>query len=101
MPADQLEGIADREIEYHIADIRGALEVPIASCRLPGSSERYRNIDAKHQDGEVKAEAGTGSHGKIFQKSTGKNSTRTARILPQGPDISKVRENRPPHDVKK
>jgi len=49
------EGIADGQVEHHIADICSVLEVPLGALSRPGSPEGYRDVNAKDQDGKIKA----------------------------------------------
>ncbi len=62
----ELERIANRQIQHHIADIRGAFEIPLGPFGLPGSPERNGDIDPKDENGEIKAQTGTGAYREIF-----------------------------------
>src|SRR5580698_10310893 len=94
-PNHGLKRIADRQIQHHIADIRRALEVPLGALRLPRRPQRYGDIDPKNKDRKVKAETGAGADGEVLEETGGENGARAGGIIPQRPDIPKIREDSP------
>src|ERR1700722_6759654 len=95
-----LERIANREVEHHIADIRGTFQIPVGALRLPWCPERNGHIDAKDEDREIETETSASTHSKVLEKTGGKHGAGTAGVGPQRPDIAKIGEHRPADETK-